>query len=311
MFERSVAGTDGSYAPLLAALKKAGLNVGNGRVEAASTVKEADRPALTRQRIDQMLHGDTTVVLTVEPVLSFGFAGRSVHIRPDALALLVLQGRLEVVELKGFRIRTGRYPAKKIAATLEQTAVYQIALRRLVANLGFDPSCVSDEVVIVCATGRGMKPLATRHANADRVLTLESRVASAERLLVSLQSPESLLKGITSETDPAIRLTTFNNLTAAYGTSYTPSCLQACGAAFYCLEAAHDSPARLGPTRLLARAGSIRTALAWAEGEIPSDPAQIPVATRLSEVSALIDAARQEAGLPPRAPVSFEAGERM
>ncbi|MGY1838112.1 MULTISPECIES: hypothetical protein [unclassified Modestobacter] len=304
-----MAGDDGSYGPLLTALSEAGLDVGNGRVEAASTMDDADWPALTRQRIEQMLHGDTTVILIVQPVLSFDFAGRSVHIRPDALVLLGLEGRLEPVELKGFRIRAGHYPAAKIATALEQTAVSQIALRRIVTSLGFDSSCVSEEVVVVCATGRGMKPLATRHANADRVLTLESRVASAEALLGSLPSPESLLKGITSDTDPASRLSAFKNLTAAYGTSYTPSCLQTCGAAFYCLEAANDDPARLGPTRLLARAGSIRTALAWADGATPTDPAHIPVATRLSEASALIDAARADAGLPARAPASSEVGE--
>src|SRR5262249_40413007 len=147
-----------------------------------------------------MLRGDRTVVLIAQAVLEFNFAGHQAIIRPDAVVIVPVQGKLVIVELKGFRIRPGHYPAAKIAEALEQTAVYQIALRRIVADLGFDPALVDDSAVIVCAAKLGLQPVATVHANGDRVATLETRIALAERRLAAMPASAALLAGLDTDT---------------------------------------------------------------------------------------------------------------
>jgi hypothetical protein len=298
-FERNAAGPTGSYAPLFAALAAVGLDVGEGGVEAFVTGDDQRRSRRTRTRIDKMLSGDLSVVLIAQAVLEFDFAGRTAMIRPDAVVIVPVDGKLVLVELKGFRMRDGHYPAKKMAAALEQDAVYQIALRRIVADVGHDPDRVSDRAVIVCAARRGMQPVATLHDNGDKVRTLATRLNNAESRLAALPDPAALLAGIDSNSPAADRVAAFQNLAATYGTSYRPSCLQKCGAAQFCREAAHDDPARLGATRLLRRAGSITTAVDWANGATPVDPDLLPVADRLVEVAQLVADARADVGLPP------------
>jgi hypothetical protein len=303
-FESNAAGPNGSWAPLLAALAAAGLHVGDGGVESFSTGDEARRSRRTRRRLARMLRGDLSVVLIAQAVLDFDFAGRTAHIRPDAVIIVPVDGRLVVVELKGFRSRTGHYPADKIAGALEQTAIYQLALRRILLEEGFDPALVSDEAVIVCAKNRSLQPVATVHRNGDRVTTLESRLAIAEANLAELRDPGPILAGLDTASAPDDRLAAFEQLVATYGTVYRPGCLAACGAALYCRDAAWDDPARLGATRLLGRAGSITNAVAWADGAVPADAGDQSVARRLSEVQALTAAAYADAGIALPVPVA-------
>jgi hypothetical protein len=205
--------------------------------------------------------------------------------------------RLVVVELKGFRRRQGRYPAEKIATALEQTAVYQLALRRLLADLGLDPEAVDDMAVIVCASGLGLKPIATRHDNGDRCRTLELRLASAEVTWMGNPALEATLAAL-DDPDPARRLAAFEALALARGTHFIPACLNHCGAHRWCRSQAMDDPARFGSPRLLLPVGSLRRAVALAQGAVPQ-PAEDPAAMHLRNASRLRDIA---VGLPPRRP---------
>src|SRR5262245_14931683 len=65
-FEANAAGPNGSYAPLLAALAEAGLDIGTGGVEASVAGDDERRATRTRKRIAAMLRGDRTVVLIAQ-----------------------------------------------------------------------------------------------------------------------------------------------------------------------------------------------------------------------------------------------------
>jgi hypothetical protein len=302
-FETACAGPTGSFAPLLQALVAADLDPGTGGVERyPDSLTDNRRARRTRERIRRMCQGDTTVVLIDQAALAFVFAGVTSFIRPDAVVIIPVGGRLYVVELKGFRLRAGNYPADKIAGALEQTAVYQIALRRIVADLGFSPALVADDAVIVCATGRGMQPVATVHANGDRVATLEIRLARAEAFLVASPPPAAVVAALPADATPEDRVAAFETLLATYGSDYRPTCMETCGGYVRCREAAYDAPARLGATRLLSGAGSIRRADAWSRGRAPDDPVDAPIAERLAEVRRLVDGARADAGIPAPQP---------
>jgi hypothetical protein len=303
VFESRCAGPTQSFAPLLGALADVGLDTGRGGIEVfPDSLGDNTRAARTRKRIKRICEGDASVVLLYQAALEFTFAGLRSLIRPDAVVIVPVNGRLHVVELKGFRMRSGKYPADKIAGALEQTAVYQIALRRIVADLGFDERLVADEVVVVCAKNRGMTPIATVHNNAQRVATLELRLRRAADALQAAPASGPVLAGLTKDSSPADRLAAFEELADTHGTSYCPKCLEVCGAAAYCREAAADDPARLGQTRLLDPAGSLRQADGWSHGQPVDDPADVPVAERLVSVRGLLQAARADAGLAPVAP---------
>ena len=297
-FEKACAGPNDSYAPLFQALDEAGIAVGVGGVDAPTGQDDAARARRTRQRLKKMLDGDQSVVIYAQAVLDFEFAGLTAMIRPDAVVIVPARGRLHVVELKGFRLRDGHYPSDKIAAALEQTAVYQLALRRTVAELGLDPALVAGEAVVVCAARLGLQPVATVHDNSDRLATLEIRIARTEVALAAAPAPDRILTGISIDDDPDDRLAAFEALVAEYGTDYGPRCLSVCAAAHYCREAAHDVPARLGGTRLLAGTGSLTTAVALSHGDAVGDESQAPYAEALAATRTLLDSAREEAGVP-------------
>jgi hypothetical protein len=243
-----------------------------------------------------MLEGDANVVLLAQAALLFEFANIRALIRPDAVVIVPAGGKLWVVELKGFRMRAGHYPAEKIAGALEQSAVYQIALARVIASLGFSAEFVADQVVIVCATKRGMNPVATVHQNRDRVRTLDLRLARAESAVLSA-GPAALapVEPLKRDAAPEDRLAAFETIVNANGNAYNPECLNRCGAASWCRENADDDPARLGPTRLIAAAGSIRAAHQWASRTLAPDPALAHVAERLAMVRDLGELARADA----------------
>jgi hypothetical protein len=298
-FEKACAGVSNSYAPLLTALAEKGLDTGNGGIEIfPDSLSDQERAQRTRRRLRLICSGDRSVVLILQAVLGFDFAGHVTYIRPDAVALVPVADRLFVAEMKSFRLRDGHYPAGKIATALEQTAVYQVALRRILIELHLDPALISDEGVIVCARNLGMEPVATRHDNGHRVATLEQRIARAEARLRAAPDPRPLMAGTDSGTSAADRLAAFVAIVDTYGVAYKPSCLVNCGAAFWCRADAADDPARLGNTRLLAPAASLRLADAWSHGTAPAGPAQAQVAAHLAGVRRLVDAARADSGLP-------------
>jgi hypothetical protein len=294
VFEIACAGPNRSYAPLLQALRETGLDVGDGGIEVFSDdLTNTVRAFRTRQRIRRILDGDRRVVLLAQAALRFQFAGQETYIRPDAVVIVPAAEKLWIVELKGFRIRAGHYPAAKIAVALEQTAVYQMALRRLVTGVGFDAALVADQAVIVCAARRGMIPIAKIHDNADRLRTLELRLNRAEAaILAAGPNVVEMTDALDDASSPAERLEAFERLVGRYGNAYGPACLNRCGGAAWCREAAADDPSRLGATQLLAAAGSIRLAHEWAIGSRQPGPGMADVAQRLAAVRRLGDAAR-------------------
>jgi hypothetical protein len=291
-FEVACAGPTEDYAELLAALKTAGLDVGSGAVERIPDgLTEAQADKRTRRLITNMVAGTVNVALIAQATMGFTFAGRRTHLRPDAIAFVAVHGHLVVADLKGFKLRAGRWPGDKMASALNQIAVYQTCLRRLLADLGLDPALVDDRAVVVCSTGLGMTPTATIHDNSDRRRTLEVRLAHAEprwRTSPAVATASTAL----ADPDPVARLAAFAALAAAEGTAYKPSCMNHCGGWRWCREQAADDLARLGTPRLLSVAGSLRRNVDLARGAAPT-PAEAAAAEHLRSLAALSTAARR------------------
>jgi hypothetical protein len=309
-FERACAGTDGSWTPLLDALDAAGLLVGPGGIEDIAAIKgTASQAARTVDRIERMLDGDRSIVLINQPVLRFTYGGRLLTIRPDAICLVPIGGQIHIVELKGFTVRDGVYPAGKIGAALDQTSVYAHVLRGLVGEITdahgqprFNPSqVVSDYVYVACASKMGMTPVVTGpHDVRRRREALAHRLAVAEPAVAT--GPTPAISALTVADSPADRLDAFEQLAAFHGTAYRPSCLEHCGAAKYCRHAEADAPRRIGPDPRLNAIGSIAAASTYLEDPSVAPAELEPAVDDLHRLRVITDVARADAGIAVPSP---------
>ena len=95
------------------------------------------RPYPGADRCAPRASGDGTAVFD-HPLLSLEVAGHEVFLEPDLIAFQV-GGRLHVVEIKSFAIVDGQADGEQVSAAAVQAAVYVLALRDLLAELGHDP----------------------------------------------------------------------------------------------------------------------------------------------------------------------------
>jgi hypothetical protein len=95
----------------------------------------------------------TTAALSAEdagtlfdhPLLRFQVGGLSAYLEPDLIAFR-LRDRFHVVEIKSFPVIDRRADPQKVAAAATQSAVYVLAMRQLLEELGFSTELVSHEV---------------------------------------------------------------------------------------------------------------------------------------------------------------------
>ena len=73
------------------------------------------------------------------PLLRLEVGGRHAYLEPDLIAFQV-HGRFHVIEIKSFAVIDGRADGDKVAAAAIQSAVYVLALRDALAELGISPS---------------------------------------------------------------------------------------------------------------------------------------------------------------------------
>src|SRR5262249_47434895 len=69
------------------------------------------------------------------PLLRLDVGGRTAYLEPDLIAFR-LRDRFHVVEIKSFAVIDGQADSAKVAAAVTQAAVYVLALRGLLAELG-------------------------------------------------------------------------------------------------------------------------------------------------------------------------------
>lgn len=78
------------------------------------------------------------------PLLRLEVGDRPVYLEPDLIAFQ-LGDSFHVVEIKSFAVIDGQADGDKVAAAAIQSAVYVLAMRQLLAELGTGPGAVADE----------------------------------------------------------------------------------------------------------------------------------------------------------------------
>lgn len=225
---------------------------------------EDDDATLTARhgRTRDLLAAAAGAALIDHPLLTLAVAGRQVFLEPDLIAFQG-GGRVHVVEIKSFAIVDGQADSAKVSAAAVQAAVYVLALRRLLADLGHDPALVSHDAVLVCPRDFSLQPTAV-------LVDVRKQLSTLTRQLTRLASVSDLVAAL----PPTLSFDTAQSpadLIAALGqveARYAPECLSACELASYCRHEAAGSTATLGrPVRdALGGVDTVEEALALAAG---------------------------------------------
>ncbi|MFF0866727.1 hypothetical protein ACFYUV_33555 [Nonomuraea sp. NPDC003560] len=227
----------------------------------------------TRALFDRAARGDQDAgTLFDHPLLSLEIAGHTAFLEPDVVAFQ-LGGRFHVVEIKSFAVVDGQAEPAAVAAAARQAAVYVLALRTMLAELGHDPLTVSHDVVLVCPENFANRPVATLVDVRRQLAVLRrqlTRMTGLDRLLAAL--PEDLSFDLRPGEDgrptrPAAELADALRRTTA---RYAPDCLSACDLCFFCRDEARQE----GASDLLGRqvrdelggVASVAEALGLADG---------------------------------------------
>ena len=211
--------------------------------------KREVRHAHTRHNIERAAEaGDDATTLFDHPLLRIKVGGRAAFLEPDLVTFQVA-GRFHVVEIKSFPVIDGQADGGKVAAAVTQAAVYVIALRELLEELGHDPSTVADEVVLVCPENFANRPTAVLVDIRKQLTVLRrqlSRMARIETLLATL--PRGLTFDLVPNRDgtPTRPASEIVAAIEAIPWRYAPECLDTCELAYFCREASRGDTAALG-----------------------------------------------------------------
>ncbi|MGA5304020.1 hypothetical protein ACPCHT_29140 [Nucisporomicrobium flavum] len=231
-------------------------------------------------RTRKLLAAAAGAALIDHPLLTLDVAGRQVFLEPDLIAFQV-EGRLHVVEIKSFAIVDGQADSAKVSAAAVQAAVYVLALRRLLAELGHDPSLVSHDAVLVCPRDFSLQPTAVLVDVRKQLSTLTRQL---KRLASVSDVAEALPQSVSFDLSlpPADLIASLRHVEARYA----PECLSACELAVHCRHEAAGTTAALGrPVRdALGGVDTVEEALALAAG------ARTPTEEQ-AEAAALLQAA--------------------
>jgi hypothetical protein len=223
-------------------------------------------------RTRELLAAPDGAALVDHPLLTLDVAGQPVFLEPDLIAYQV-EGRLRVVEIKSFAIVDGQADGAKVSAAATQAAVYVLALRRLLAELGHDESLVDHEVVLVCPENFALRPVAV-------VIDVRKQLSTLRRQLARLESVSALIEALPAGVSfdlalpPAALVEALGQVTARYA----PECLSTCELSVFCRHEAAGTTAALGrPVRdALGGIETIGEVLAYASGSLapPDDRAE-------------------------------------
>ncbi|PWR17286.1 hypothetical protein DKT69_01025 [Micromonospora sicca] len=134
------------------------------------------RLRLTREAVAAMLDGEQHAInLLHHPYLELSLGDMPAYLEPDLLGYAAAQA-LSPIEIKSFPCIDGVADPVKTAEAARQTAVYVIALRRLVASFGHEPERVASRGLLVMARDFALTATAS-------VLDLRPQVLRLNRLL--------------------------------------------------------------------------------------------------------------------------------
>ncbi|MEU0571900.1 hypothetical protein ABZ297_41775 [Nonomuraea sp. NPDC005983] len=247
----------------------------------------------TRTLIDRAAREEDAGTLYDHPLLSLEIAGHTAYLEPDVVAFQ-LGGRFHIVEIKSFAVIDGQADPASVAAAARQAAVYVLALRRLLAELGHDPLRVAHDVVLVCPENFANRPIAT-------LVDVRRQLAVLERQLARMTTLDRLLDGLPDDlsfdllpgedglpTRPVAELADAIRRASA---RYAPDCLSTCDLCFFCRDEARQE----GASDLLGRqvrdelggVASVDEALGLAEGTYSPGPGQEEIARLLRNAERL------------------------
>jgi hypothetical protein len=220
---------------------------------------------------------DDAGTLFDHPLLRIEIGGRRVFLEPDLVAFQ-MRGRFHVVEIKSFAVIDGQADGAKVAAAATQSAVYVLALRRLLAELGFDdPEIVSHDVVLICPENFSNRPVATLIDVRKKLGVLERQLARLSRIdtIVATLPPDlSFDLSLDARGEPTRSVGELVDGLRQIDPRYAPECLSTCEFAFFCRDESRGSTAALGKAvrEDLGGLESVDTALGLAAGRLlPAD----------------------------------------
>ena len=247
--------------------------------------------------------GDGSPNLIDGAVFSEQIGGRESFFETDALAI-GSGGTLSVAEIKSFPLVDGRADEEKVAAALDQAALYVMLASNTLDDLGFRADGVQRHVQLILPRNVGLQPeLVQRDVTAreQRARELVRRAPTINDVLPDLppgcsfdpdpDGPE--MKWV--DIDGGTRIGALEAIIEAVGTQYRPAaCLSHCGFARVCrLQATAAGDVELlggAALRYIPGVESLDRAAQLVDGARPLD-IEAPAAEVLSRAGALIDSA--------------------
>ncbi len=191
---------------------------------------------------------DDAGTLFDHPLLRLEVGGRTAYLEPDLITFR-LRGQFHIVEIKSFPIIDGQADSGQVAAAVTQAAVYLLALRALLAELGYGPETVAHDVVLVCPENFANQPTAVL-VDVRKPLTVLtrqlSRLARIDTLLASLPPGLTLDPLLDADGIPQRPATDLLCARRNIPARYAPECLDTCELCRLCRDEARDDTAALG-----------------------------------------------------------------
>jgi hypothetical protein len=264
------------------------------------------RESETRAQLERILrHHPEAPNLIDGAVLQTSIGGLPAFFEADALAARSAE-QLHVAEVKSFPCVDDRIDRDKLAAALDQVAVYLVLVRDALRLLGGDPDrLVSDLALLITPKNVGLSPTLSKKPIGPRIHRIQKLLGAVPRVAdVAEATPPGLSFGPVADTtaDENRRLASLHVLADTVGTAFKESCLTNCGNYRFCRERAfgQGSPCLLGPAgaRLLPGVPSLDRAADLSLGAPPASPGEQPVADRLKQAGRLYD--EMAGGAPTR-----------
>jgi len=260
--------------------------------EAGGNTSREARYARTRALLARAAaSGDDAGTMFDHPLLRLGVGGRPVYLEPDLLAFK-LGHQFHVVEIKSFAVIDGQADGDKVAAAVIQSAVYVLALRQVLGELGCGPDLVADEVLLVCPENFASRPAGAALDVRRQLTVLRRQLARLERIDSLLEAlPPGLTFDLARGPDGAVQRprAELADALAVVPARYTPDCLASCEMCFFCRQEAAGTTAALGVTALedLGGVEHIATALHLARGSADAPGVQAEAAVLLRAAARL------------------------
>jgi hypothetical protein len=244
------------------------------------------RHARTRDVLAGALDAGTDgAALLDHPLLRLDVGGRTAYLEPDLVAFQ-LGGRFHVVEIKSFAVIDGQADGRKVAAAVTQAAVYVLALRGLLAEFGYGPDSVADNVVLVCPENFSNRPTAVLVDVRKQLTVLSrqlSRLARIDDLVAALPPGLTFDLCLDGSGTPRRPVAEVVGALHAVPARYAPECLDACELAFLCRDEARADTAALGRSVRDELGGipSVAAVLGLADGTLDPTADQVEAARLL------------------------------